>query len=173
FVYVRVFLLLLGRPPSPPLFPYTTLFRSDRGAVAPGGDAAAADRAQRLRLPLGVGDDDHDHLRLLRGADRTRAARPHPGVAVHGLGPGRGAARVRPPVPGRTLAQRRGRRNAAGDRVAARPGHRLPAAGGTLVLDAAAGGGVLPELRRGRAVACAARGRPAARTLPRAAAGPG
>src|SRR5690606_15136638 len=48
---------------------------ADRGAVAPGGDAAAADRAQRLRLPLGVGDDDHDHLRLLRGADRTRAAR--------------------------------------------------------------------------------------------------
>src|SRR5690606_29495989 len=82
-------------------------------------------------------------------------------------------ARVRPPVPGRALAQRRGRRDAAGDRVAARPGHRLPAAGGTLVLDAAAGGGVLPELRRGRAVACAARGRPAARTLPRAAAGPG
>src|SRR3712207_8177513 len=36
-VYEFIFFLMIRRPPRSTLFPYTTLFRSKRGAVAPAG----------------------------------------------------------------------------------------------------------------------------------------
>src|SRR5690606_39928310 len=58
---------LLGRrrPPSPPLFPYTTLFRSaERGLALDAGDRCAADRRDH---PAGEG-------RAALPADASRAA---------------------------------------------------------------------------------------------------
>src|SRR5206468_11536132 len=55
-----VFFLVLRRPPSSPLFPYTTLFRSD-----PGDDG----RQDRLRAPLHAG---HQPLLAARREKRDR-----------------------------------------------------------------------------------------------------
>src|SRR3712207_8439622 len=52
---------MLRRPPKPTLFPYTTLFRSHRGA------AARADRPRGVRLPL------PQQARVLVHAARGRA----------------------------------------------------------------------------------------------------
>ncbi|EEF93707.1 Tat pathway signal sequence domain protein, partial [Catenibacterium mitsuokai DSM 15897] len=136
------------------------LGRGDR--VRPGADLAAgmghrhaapADRAGRLRLPVGGGDHDHHRVRLLRRADRTRAAGAAAGVAVfagrrrHHLG------RLRPPVPGRALAQRPDRRHLVRHFLAAGAGHRLSPPRRPLVLDAAAGVAVLQRVRGRGAVA--------------------
>src|SRR5205085_10471699 len=43
-------LLVIPRPPTPPLFPYTTLFRSARGALAPGTTATRAPSSAVLEL---------------------------------------------------------------------------------------------------------------------------
>src|SRR2546426_6934852 len=54
------FFLMIRRPPRSTLFPYTTLFRSDRRAVRDvragvGGVRAGAEDAVDLVLPVGVG----------------------------------------------------------------------------------------------------------------------
>src|SRR5690606_38058156 len=72
---------------------------------------------------------------------------------------GGGRDRLRPAVPGRALAQRRGRRGTAGNRLADGAGPGLPQPRGALVLDAAAGDRVLRRLPGGRGPAPAAGGR--------------
>src|SRR5688500_20076166 len=63
------FPLLIPRPPSSSLFPYTTLFRSSNGA----GDADRQRRCGRLR---GDGGRDVDGAADCAGAGRRRAIRP-------------------------------------------------------------------------------------------------
>src|SRR5690606_41488726 len=74
---VLLALLLIRRPPSPTLFPYTTLFRSlltALGAHCPvRGDHIH--RGPPLREPLG------DHVPRLRGAGQQHP----PALEVHGL----------------------------------------------------------------------------------------
>src|SRR3712207_7537722 len=53
---------MIRRPPRSTLFPYTTLFRSQRPALA----AVAADEPARLRSEVLVTDDGH--VRALQGA---------------------------------------------------------------------------------------------------------
>src|SRR5207253_9054020 len=68
-----VFLLRLRRPPSSPLFPYTTLFRSRRGARrGTGGEDHRPHGAEAPRRPRGCGA----RLRVLR----------HRGAVCHGPG---------------------------------------------------------------------------------------
>src|SRR5690606_13055754 len=87
---------------------------------------------------------------------------PQPGLALPGGRRGGVRDRFRPAVPGCALAQRRGRRRAVGDRLAAGAGPGLPQPRGALVLDAAAGDRVLRRLPGGSGLAPAAGGRPAA-----------
>src|SRR5206468_12574733 len=76
-VYGTVF-LLLPRPPRPPLFPYTTLFRSEavhhRGGAAAGrGDDRDARRSPELRRPA-AGDEGRDLDERLEHVDAQDAA---------------------------------------------------------------------------------------------------
>src|SRR2546422_7837685 len=62
---------MIRRPPRSPLFPYTTLFRSDRGAriAVRGGRIGGADvRLDAIELRL-VGDVSH-HPRLRTGSEQ-------------------------------------------------------------------------------------------------------
>src|SRR5688572_32706345 len=53
-----VFFLMIRPPPRSTLFPYTTLFRSDRRARAGGGSAVRAGRAGVLRRSARSGAED-------------------------------------------------------------------------------------------------------------------
>src|SRR2546427_8114177 len=48
---------MIRRPPRSTLFPYTTLFRSDRGQCPRGNSAAAESEPGRAPLPCGLGCD--------------------------------------------------------------------------------------------------------------------
>src|SRR3712207_9553351 len=55
--YARVFFLMIRRPPRSTLFPYTTLFRSERGRVAGARDVGVEELGHgrhhpRVRRPL-------------------------------------------------------------------------------------------------------------------------
>src|SRR5205823_13828020 len=66
----KSFSLLLCRPPTPTLFPYTTLFRSDHrsdGDAEPDGARPGTDRAGALPRVEDVGDD-RERRRQYRGA---------------------------------------------------------------------------------------------------------
>src|SRR5690606_41355032 len=54
-----IFLLLIRRPPSSTLFPYTTLFRSSRSDQGQRGDRAKENRSRQkiLNCPPGTGTD--------------------------------------------------------------------------------------------------------------------
>src|SRR5690606_41794411 len=73
------FFLLLRRPPRPTLFPYTTLFRSDRGPARPGQDhpGARAGRHPRPGLPARAVHLRPAALGYRRGVDLRR-----PGAAL-------------------------------------------------------------------------------------------
>src|SRR5256885_6421417 len=62
------FFLMIRRPPRSTLFPYTTLFRSDRGA--PGRPVRAADSSRDQRFP---GGGPSDHAAAWRTRARTRS----------------------------------------------------------------------------------------------------
>src|SRR5690348_18437985 len=68
------FVLLIRRPPSPSLFPYTTLFRSRPGrrAVEHERVEAPATEAARQGEPGGAGADDDDlHQAASRSEEHT------------------------------------------------------------------------------------------------------
>src|SRR5215813_8315514 len=69
------FFLILRRPPRSTLFPYTTLFRSDRGGQA----RIARQPGQRGRVGGGVGDQDVVAGAALRSEEHTSElqSRPH------------------------------------------------------------------------------------------------
>src|SRR5699024_12026262 len=87
-LYPPVSPLLPARPPSSPLFPYTTLFRSRR-ARARGARPRAALTARTVLPP---------RRRARRDRPRRRAHRPAGGGGGDRPGPGRGAGarRLRP-----------------------------------------------------------------------------
>src|SRR3546814_19887884 len=80
-----IFFLMILRPPrstrTDTLFPYTTLFRSDRARIL-----AAAEGEPRLRRPArrrgDAGDDFAGHARFARGLDLFAAPREDEGGAA-------------------------------------------------------------------------------------------
>src|SRR2546430_12308107 len=73
---------MVRRPPRSTLFPYTTLFRSDRRVRR---DRGAAGQGRRLRDPgQGRGAGRGDRWRLLRGDGPAAAAGPRAARAVRG-----------------------------------------------------------------------------------------
>src|SRR5205823_12286535 len=70
--YRELRLLTLRRPPDPPPFPYTTLFRSRRGRPRP-----RRDRLRQAPRPCRLGDFREElRQRFQRRGDRRRQARP-------------------------------------------------------------------------------------------------
>src|SRR5437762_13274330 len=96
---------MIRRPPRPPLFPYTTLFRSPRGAPrapgeAPGPDAAAQDR----RVPGRAGI----HARVLHGSPLVEIRADHRGARARRGSRGGGDALLRGALDPRNPANPRG-----------------------------------------------------------------
>src|SRR5262249_61867920 len=69
--YSLFFFLMIRRPPSSSLFPYTTLFRSDRGRDGALVVLEHLDRDQRVLPGGGVGERAPDELRDLRSEEHT------------------------------------------------------------------------------------------------------
>src|SRR2546427_13278043 len=102
-LHVIFFFLMIRRPPRSTLFPYTTLFRSERVAVGRRlGDESGTDRSGRAgtvlddeRLAQGIGELRADHARhgigraawRIRNDEFYRLGRP--GLRERGLRPGR------------------------------------------------------------------------------------
>src|SRR6266498_4409987 len=97
---------MIRRPPRSTLFPYTTLFRSPRGAAGPRGHPAGADVGGRGPRPFG-GRAARAAGRGGRRAGRRRPAGEQPAVRT-GAGPGgrcaAGAGRRGDAAPGVELA---------------------------------------------------------------------
>src|SRR6266496_1917416 len=103
------FFLMIRRPPRSTLFPYTTLFRPDRGR-----DRAGAGPAGRRRVgPLGPVQPGRPARPAVRGRDPApvRAARRPPGEARRHRRRARHLRRARPPDrargPGQAATARR------------------------------------------------------------------
>src|SRR2546425_63165 len=173
------FFLMIRRPPRSTLFPYTTLFRSDReGVAAPPGAALRAARdgpvarrplasssrkspdlcrppaAHRVRPSHEETRDDSEPLRRLGDRHRALGRGPRPGRGSQGAGGVTYAVFHGPRVLGPALRHRdhrphAGRRQRAGHR--ARRAHAAPT---SAVLGAGlgdgGGGGAPPGLHRGR-----------------------
>src|SRR5205823_13718537 len=96
---------LLRRPPTPTLFPYTTLFRSDHGGAGIACEVSEADDDLEGRLPPGEGREVGQVLEDKEAAGARAQEfgrgrhRPERGLSVRGHGRGADPARCHPPRP--------------------------------------------------------------------------
>src|SRR5204862_8251118 len=79
------FLLLLRRPPMPPLFPYTTLFRSDAARTARGKTQCAIVQRRHVRIDALEGNTrkQRRNTRPRYAVERNRARTSNVGLRRH------------------------------------------------------------------------------------------
>src|SRR3989454_11233991 len=81
---------MIRRPPRSTLFPYTTLFRSDRRSVQPSGRVGVPNRAGRDRGSRERRRGGGERLRVVETGRRLRERRTLDGVPLRAVGPVRG-----------------------------------------------------------------------------------